>query len=192
MHYHDYLPPDSTCGPINDAPLPMLVVSLLEYGEKVRTETTNVRDEYDDNVFNFISLGLPNMYSVIRSNPKTNTTPPTPAKLLAEQAKDTFCRQISSNVEMPIWCYSYDRQWILVRTTSLDGVVQSAVQSSLCPRLLCFFHSPKMAGHPSERRICDIMKCELYWPEVANDAYKTVQDRWDWQETSLGSTENAT
>lgn len=86
---------------IDDSPPVVLVVSSLKDDRKECTESTNFVKDYEDNGFNFISPGLPAMCSVETSRPETSIAPPMLTDLLAEQAKDVFCREIAATVVMP-------------------------------------------------------------------------------------------
>lgn len=154
----------------------MGVSSLKEEGNEC-TEITDVIDDYCENGFNFISTGFPALCSVALSKSKTSTFPPTLTELyraLAKPAKEAFYREAAATVWMPVLCYSYDPQSILACPSPLDDVVQTAMPTSLLPRLFYLSHYPKLAGHPGENGMSDTMRQELYWLHMTNVVYTKV------------------
>lgn len=108
-----------------------------------------------------------------KPKPETNTVPPILTELLAEQAKGALCREVAAIMGRSGSCYSHGCHGILVRTTPLDGMVQTLVPNSIRPSFLYLDHYLKITGNLAEHRMHNTMGRELHWLEMANDIYKT-------------------
>ena len=95
--------------------------------------------------------------------------------LIRAQKTDTFCKRIADTVDTPGSAFNYDRDGVLVRRSALDGSVQRVIPVAFRTHVLQLMHAIPLAGHPGARRMYDTMRCEFYWPHMANDVYETVQ-----------------
>lgn len=99
---------------------------------------------------------------------------PTAAELIREQEKGTHCRAIRSQVGQPNTDFHIDRHGLLVRRSTIDGVVQIIVLTPLRQRVLILAHYPPVARHSEQHQLNDKLRRKLFWTRMADDGYNTV------------------
>lgn len=77
--------------------------------------------------------------------------------IIYEKAKDSYFRQVSSAAGYPGSMYNYDRNGVVTRRASVDGVTQKAAGTSHWARLLYPAQYPTLASHAGERGMYDSM-----------------------------------
>lgn len=123
---------------------------------------------------NEIATGL-SPVSTIERAPTTSTGPAT-AEFLTEKSKAPLCRQLASYVGTPGCDYSYNRNGLLSFEAHIYGAVQKCIPRSIPAHILHAYHYLPLAGHSTERSMYGSMRCKVYWPDVANDLYRTGTD----------------
>ena len=131
-------------------------------------------EEVDDIFENKNRPGMPEVTAFAVE--EKEVMPVTVEELIAEQAKDEYCRSVAESVGKRSSSFAYDRNGVLVRKSRLDGTLQKVVPESLRARILYLSHYPRLAGHPGGTRMYYTMRRDFYWPLMANDVHATVRD----------------
>lgn len=154
------------CSPIYDA-LPVMSVSSPPRDErKSRIKLNNLIYDCHNTDITSASPILPAI--CITKTPNGVNTTPTLSQIVAKQAKDALCRQMTEAVWTSCLCYSLHFHRIFVHFAPLDGAVQTVVPNALRSGLLYFKHHLNLTWIPVERCMYNNMKCEPYWPHIVN------------------------
>lgn len=148
---------------LNDVLLFMSVVSSSREDAKVCIETTERIDSYDDTGCHSILFGSITVCLDINSKPGTSRSPTRRSELLAEQAKDPYCRQVASTVSRLHLSYLYDchGSWFaLHRLMERQKRWYQTVLDNTCYSSLIF---DNVSNTPGERCMHDTIRCQLYW-----------------------------
>lgn len=154
---------------LNNAPPELTIVPANKSKE---VDEINGKDLIVSDAPNAIVPGLTAAYKTA----KTQFIEPRTAEFPAKQFKDPLCRKVAPTVGIPDSQYYSNGIWILIHVVPIDRAIQKVIARSLQTCLLHAYHYPKLAGHPAERSMHDIMRREIYKPYVANDAYTTTSD----------------
>lgn len=100
------------------------------------------------------------------------------AEFIREQAKDTYCRTTTSQVDQPSAKLHINHYELLVRRSTVDSEIQILVPTPLRQRILTLAHYSRMAEHRGQGQVFDTLGREFFWCHMANELYRS-EDRFD-------------
>lgn len=106
--------------------------------------------------------------------PKYDKWAITAQPFIHEQAKDSYCRELSTTVGLPGLTSNSDRNGFLARPSPIYGAVQKSLPTSVQLYLLYYSLYATLAGHLGERCMYDSLRREYYLPHMVNVVNTTV------------------
>lgn len=94
---------------------------------------------------------------------------------MAAQKDYLNCQQSPALIGLRLSLFSFDKDGVPVRCSSLDGAVQTVVPFALREHVIALSHEPLCQGYPCGTKNYQMMHHKLYWTFMDGDISAQVQ-----------------